>query len=89
MPTAVTVDDYLVLLAGLTTLSVREWSDFLSLAPEDQALAAEAYRACSWVQTPDTFAEVLRILQIVGTIAGVVGGLAGAGGAVVALKNLL
>lgn len=84
-----TADDYLVELAQLTTLGVQEWADFLSLSPENQALAAEAYRACDWVQSPDTFKTVLEILTVVGTIAGVVGGVAGACGAIVALKNLL
>jgi hypothetical protein len=89
MPGAVTSDDYLVQLAQLTTLTAEQWADFLSLSPDDQALAAQGYAACSWVQEPNRFAQVLAILEVVGTIAGVVSGVAGAGSAIVALKAVL
>lgn len=80
-------EDYFGELATLTKMSPGEWADFVACTPEQQALIAQGYRDADWTQSPDTFAKVLAILEIVGTIAGVVGGVAGAAGAVKALAG--
>lgn len=83
-----TSEEALARLSSLTDLSVQEWSDVLSLPPEDQALVIQGYRDQAWTRSTDTFAEVLAVLGVIGTIAGVVGGVAGAAGAVAALRSL-
>lgn len=81
-------EEALAKLAALTGLSTQEWQDFLSLPPDGQALVVRGYSHQDWVKQPDTFAEVLAVLEVLGTIAGVVGGVAGAAGAVASLRSL-
>jgi hypothetical protein len=81
-------DELFVQLTTLTALSRQEWEDILALPPDAQALVLQAYRDASWKADPDTFGQVLTVLQVVGTIAGVVGGVAGAASAIAALRSL-
>ena len=88
MPAIAEVDAKLTELSTLTGLTVDEVLDFISCEPAQQKLIAQSYADMDWVQSPDTFAKVLEILQTVGLLAGVIGGVAGAAGAVAALRSL-
>jgi hypothetical protein len=80
--------DLLTELVTLTDMRSGEWLDFLSLPPDAQAIAAQAYRDADWTKNPDTFGKVLAVLNVIGTIAGVIGSVAGAATAVNALRSL-
>jgi hypothetical protein len=81
-------DVYFAQLTVLTKMSPKEWSDFLSCTPPEQAIIAKGYKDQDWVQSTDTFAKVMEILAVIGSIAGVVSGVAGAAGAIAALKAI-
>jgi len=83
-----TPEEALARLSTLTGLSAQEWSDVLSLPPDDQALVIQGYRDQDWARRPDTLAEVLAVLGVIGTVAGVVSGVAGAATAAAALRSL-
>ena len=83
-----TTDEYFAQLTLLTKMNPKEWNDFLTCTPEEQAVIAKGYADMNWVQSPDVFAKVLEILAVIGSIAGVVSGVAGAAGAISALKAI-
>lgn len=75
-------------LATLTKLTREKWEDILSLPPQAQRLVLEGYADMDWVKAPDTLAEVIAVLNVVGVILGVVSGGAGAVSAVAALRAI-
>lgn len=78
----------LVDLSANTGMKPSDWLDFLTATPDQQALMAKGYADLDWVAQHSTFTTVLNILTIMGTIAGVVTGVAGAAQSLAALKNL-
>lgn len=85
----VTVETLLAELSALTNLSPGDWRDFLDCTPSQQLLIAQGYRDMVWTKSPSTFAKVLEVLGVIGTIAGVVSGVSGAVTGVIALKAAL
>ena len=83
-----TFDECCATLATKTGMTRDEWADFLSLDPAAQCAAAKAYKDQDWTKSGDTFAAVLAVLTVAGTIVGDVSGVAGAVSAVAALKAL-
>jgi hypothetical protein len=83
-----TAEEYLGQLVHLTGMSASDWSDFLSLSPQAQAVVAQGYKDASWVQSPDRLAQVLAVLSVAGTVFSVISGAAGAATALAALKSL-
>jgi hypothetical protein len=82
------VADCLCELTLITRMSASEWSDFLTLPPNAQAICVVTYQAQDWTQKPDVFDKVIAILGILGTVAADVSGVAGAASAIAALKSL-
>lgn len=80
-----TFDECCASLATTTGMTREEWFDFLSLPPEAQCAAAEAYRGADWTKPGDTFATVLSIL---GTAASIASNATGIAGAISALRGL-
>jgi hypothetical protein len=75
-------------VATLTGMSTQELQDFLSMTPAMQLQAVQTYAGADWVKNRDTLADVISVLEVVGTLAGVVSGVAGAVTAVDALRSL-
>jgi hypothetical protein len=75
-------------VATLTGMSVQEVQDFLSMTPAMQNQAVATYAGADWVKNRDTLADVISVLEVIGTLASVVTGLAGAATAVNALRSL-
>lgn len=78
-------------LASITGISIDEWKDACTLAQPDQDQLFRDWMALgrmSWNTDPDIWPEVLKLLQTIGTIAGVVSGVAGAALALAALRGL-
>jgi len=77
-------------LASLTPgMTVADWHDFTSLPPDAQGAALAAYRAQGWAPPPDVVGKMLQILGVAVQVAGDVTGVAGAVGALAALKSLV
>ena len=83
-----TYEQAVTTLATKTAMTREDWLDFFSATPAQQAAIAKAYRDASWVKSPDVFADVLAILNVLVTIAGAVSGVSGAVAAVMALKGV-
>lgn len=89
MPAQVSADELFAELSALTLMDEGEWRDFCSLPPAGQAIAAQIYRDASWTKSESVLPRVLAILETLGQIAGAITGIAGAVGAVIAIKNAL
>jgi hypothetical protein len=83
---AVTFDEACATCATKTGMSKDDWADFLSLPPESQSAAAEAYRNTSWVKSASVLADVIAVLIVAGQVAGAVSGITGAVSALQALR---
>jgi hypothetical protein len=81
----VTFNEACVALATRTGMAPSDWADFLMCTPDQQAALARAYRDAQWVQSRNTFADVLEVLTVAATVAGAVTGI---GSAITALKAL-
>jgi hypothetical protein len=86
MPTVKTSEELFAELSTLTSMSWGEWNDFLACDHDQQTLIVQGYRDMTWAKSPDTLAQVISILSIIGTLAGVVTGVAGAASAVATLR---
>lgn len=78
-------------LAAITGITIEQWKDACTLSPPDQEdffRGMMALGKMSWNTDPDVWPEVLKLLQTIGTIAGVVSGVAGAALALAALRGL-
>lgn len=78
-------------LTEITGLTLSDFEDLERLSPEDRELLVEGWRALgklSWTQTPSAWDRTLAILNLLGTIAADVSGVAGAFSAVAALRAL-
>jgi hypothetical protein len=84
----VTLDGHFAELATLTGRPADKWRDILTLPPVARAQALLDYKDDVWVQSPTIWPQVINIVTIIGTFAGAISGLAGAAGAVAALKTL-
>lgn len=78
-------------MSEITGLSMQLIQDTLSqpAAIRDELIAGwKALDSVGWTAAPDKLARVVELLNIVGTIAGVISGVAGAALAVAALRAL-
>lgn len=78
-------------LEAITGLSVAQWQDILTEEPQDQAEIITGWKALDtigWTERPDRLAQVVAILEAIGTAAGIVGNVEGAVSAVNALRGL-
>ncbi len=85
------LDDQFAIIEQNSGISAAEWQDLLTLPPADltQAIADwVALGKMTWTKSPSALGAVLDALAIIGTIAGVVSGVAGAATAVAALKAI-
>ncbi len=72
-------------LAEKTGMSREEWADFFKLPESAQLLVAKTYAQAPWVQSRDTWADVVAAIGVIAAIAGAISGVAGAYKAISAL----
>jgi methionine salvage enolase-phosphatase E1 len=83
-----TEDQLYAELAAATGLDAQKWVEISQMPLELQATVLENYKAMAWAEPGSpTLANVLSILELIGTAAGVVSGVGGAVGIVRALAG--
>ena len=83
-----TFEEACVALATKTGMSPTDWSDFLQCTADQQRALVRAYSDMSWTKSRDTLNDVLAVLQVLGTVAGVVSGVGTAISVIAALRSV-
>jgi hypothetical protein len=81
----VNFDECCTTCAKITGMDRAEWSDFLSMTPEEQAATAQAYKGMVWQTDSNVLTALLAALIMAGNVAGAVSGI---GSAYTVLKAL-